>query len=375
MKSFKKISTQTFFNFTKANYFDVSRGANKLTDQKLKSIVENESKTFADWLTQKALQGKGISFQFSDLSENLRSTLNSVPGVIDNRMENKEINWKLLKNRPTRIFNELLDTHGSIDHTSIQNIVQNYSKEFTLKKIYESPMDAINAVKFFDSQPNIITMQIILNLDYSRSDHKIPPSVIKLPFESTILNDISVITSETNNELAVACGAKSVMTAARLASALEEKTFFQKKVLVTEDQYEDLISYCKDGLKELGVQIPTRENGNVISNEDLKTVMIFLTTNHVHLKIMERKSQYVKGTEYYNKIIQIDLGDTTMEADHLLKNIDYVLKSISHKQPESIQGRYFLTAVLIVNNMVFNIQPQTLDPKLEKYKWAAGLLN
>jgi ribosomal protein L1 len=375
MINFKKFWTRRLLSFPKANYFDISRGLNKLSDQKLKDLVQNESKDFSNWLTKRVLEGKGTNFKFSDISENLRLSLDSVSGSVDNRLEEREVNWQVIKNNPVRIFNEILDSQGTIDNKTINKIAEMHAEVFRHKKIYESPEDAVDAIKLFSSQPDIIIMEIVLNLDYGREDHLIPNSVIKLPFESTITNDICVITSDTNFELAKACGAMTVMSAAGLASALEEKTLHQKKLIATEDQYTDLIDYCKDGLTQLGIQIPTRENGNLIPNGDLKSVLIFLSTNHIHLKIMKRSSEYIPGSKYFNKIIQLEIGDSTMEKDHILKNIDYVLKNISNKKPESIEGRYFLTAVLIVKNKVFNIQPQSLDPRLESYKWGARLLN
>lgn len=373
MINLKKLSIKNILFLKKANYFELTRGANKISDVQIKELVQNESKGFSDWLVQRVKEGKGTDFDFSSLPEELRAALNSVPNSVDNRLEEKTSNFSAFRNPSVRVYNEQLSKVGYITQSEIREIVQSNSDLFKEKYIYNSPLEAIRAIKKFTKNAKLITLQVVLNLDFSREEHQIPQQMLKLPYESEYSKDICVITSEENFALSHSCGAKGAITAAKLASVLEEKTFFHKKIIATEEQYVDLLDYCKDKLQELGIEMPTRENGRLIKSDDLKQVLVFLSTNHVNLKIMKRSSPYIHGSEYFNKIVQVELGDARMREQELLTNMDYILKNLSEKQPVTIEGRYFLTAVLIVNNKVFRIKARSLDPKLEEYRWQLSL--
>lgn len=371
MLNFKKFSLG-LYKLNVRFFTTYVRGAQSLPIGENRKMIENESQIFADWIVNKINSEIKPKFSIYDLPNELRLKFENTYKINSLSIKN-EIKYDNINDPRCKEINEIYDSLGSIDRETLTYILEKHPNEFKEKHLYNDVLDGLNHIKMFCRYGDIIKMQISLNLDFKREDHIIPGSIVKLPHDSNLVKDFCVITSDENNELAFECGAKTVMSAAKFASSLEEKTFNNRKIIATDDQYYDLFEYCKDGIEKLGLNLPSREEGTLIKNEDLKQVLLFLATNHVNLKIMKRKSDFIKASDYFNKIVQLEIGDTLMSNQQLMENIDFVFQFFSERQPLTVAGRYFLTAVLIVRNKTFAINSLTIDPKLPGYKHVTSL--
>lgn len=330
-----------------------------------KSIVEQYSSLFSSWLIQRVKEGKGTNFSFEELPEEIQSnpSLSSIKGAYGQ----KEKYVSLDKSEYSIKYQEKMNQKGFITNQELAEIENIPPFIHRSKFIYNDPVEAVREIKKFSKEmpESIIKLQLVMNLDFDRSDHFIQ-TLHKLPFESSILKqDICVITSEENQQQALSLGAAASITAPKLASLLEEKLFSHKKIICTEEQYVDLLDNCSENLKIAGLEIPMRELGTVLKVEDLPTALKFIQSGSVNLRPVKLQSQYV--VEGFDKIIDIDIADTSMNEQQIIANLDSVLRKLSDMQPKSILGRYFLSGIMIVKSKPFVIQAKTLDARFDSY--------
>jgi ribosomal protein L1 len=329
-----------------------------------KSIIQQYSSLFSNWLIQRVKEGKGTHFEFEELPEEIQSKLSTLREVY----EQKEKFVPLDKSEYSRHYQEKINQKGYITNQDLNEIENIQPFIHRSKDQYNDPIDAIREIKKFSKEKSlsdsIIKLQLVMNLDFDRADHFIQ-TLLKLPFESKALNDICVITSDENHQQAISLGAAASITAPKLASLLEEKLFSHKKIICTEDQYVDLLDYCSDNIKAQGLEVPMRELGTVLKVEDLPTAIKFIQSGSVNLRPVKMQSQFVVSG--FDKIIDIDIADTSMSEKEIVANVDVVLRKLSEMQPKSILGRYFLSGIMIVKNKAFVIQAKTLDAKYDSY--------
>jgi ribosomal protein L1 len=330
------------------------------------SIVKEYSSLFSNWLVERVKEGRGTKFSFDELPQEIQNKLSTLRGVY----EAKERFIPIDRSEYSRLYQDKMNDKGFVTEEDLKEIENIKPFIFRAKEVYEDPREAVREIKKYSKEKSlydsIIKLQLVMNLDFDRQDHFVQ-TLIKLPHESQVIKDICVITSEENSSQALVLGANAAYTAPRLASMLEEKSFTHKKLLCTEDQYTDLADYCTEGLRKFGIEVPARELGTVLKIDDLQTAIQFIQSGSVNLRPIQTESPFVENAEKFNKIIDIDIGDTSMPDEHLIANLDFVLRKLSEMQPLSIQGRYILSGIFIVRNKDFNIQAKTLDPKYDSY--------
>ena len=342
--------------------------------QDAEEILNDYSKSFSDWLVARIKDGKGVQFDFEELPIDLRQRMDQYKDLFSQKGKYAES----LKSDYMKVYSEKMNVKGYIKKADLVEIENIKSNVFRPKILYEDPLDAISSIKkymvHYAQSDSIIKLQIVLNLDFDRNDHMIQ-SLIQLPVEIKLTKDICVITSENNFDKALNFGAKAVYTAPKLASLLEEHNFNHRKIICTEDQYLDINDYCSQNLKSYGLDVPSRETGTVVKSiEELETALKFMQSGYVNLKVMERKGEFIKSAasgKFSNieklKIIESDIGDSTLSVEELEKNIDAVLQKISEMRPKSIEGRYILTGIFNVGNTSFEVAARTLDASYDSY--------
>lgn len=200
----------------------------------------------------------------------------------------------------------------------------------TKRKIYDSPIEAIQDIKnnvFFDFP---VGVTVALNVDPRKGDQNVR-GIYKMVGGATKIPKIIVFTSPANHDIAKNAGADFLGDLNTIKDISEGKIEFEKCVATV-----DWLSNLKKVGRILGPKglMPSAKVGTACTPDNLENI----------IKELKQGSKEFKLDK--NAQIMVPLGRTTFKAEGLLMNLDSFMKTLIERKPDTCKARYFLYAYI-----------------------------
>lgn len=317
-------------------------------------------------------------------------------------------------------YNQLLSEKGVVSEKELRAIERirprqllKYNPRNPESYIFSHPKEALEEIRILadnsiTKSSQKITLDLFLNLNLFRPDHRISGS-IKLP--NTIANEspsVCVVTGTENVDKCRELGARVVIekdsfedfVRAKLitdeSSSVHSNPVYFNRVIVFSDIMEEIKQKCSSTLSSLKDVAPTDEAANV---KELEKILNALKNGEEYFKVKvkniesneteeeneennedveQNKRNYsklchkprveIQQPKHSNKVhLSVVIGDLSMTDKQICQNVDAVLKRIYELRPESAEGKFIINSEMLLSKERFRITPPVMDPSHRFY--------
>jgi ribosomal protein L1 len=326
-------------------------------------------------LNQEEVELKNSGLVFDEGTDELAETTSSnIKDLIeDMKIPSEEFDYFEkyldLKNRKVLITENKL---REIENIRPKRLVK-YNSNNGRVYIYDTPQEALEEIRIFAdlkdlSKDEKLRLEVVMNLDIQKPDHNIN-GFIKMPGGLGETPKICVITTDDHKELCYNAGASVVMHSENLMnlSNLEDNHVGFNRIICTSGELETIIK-LKEFLIKNNLQLPSVKNGTCVETTDeLVNVINHLKSDTVLFETSLKLTQNQDNSTFNETVIDIELGNLSLNDASILRNIDSAMHTLLKHQPRSVMGRYLLSANLHINNKYFRVDIKSMNPSFRAY--------